>query len=92
MEARPGNGAKTGAVTKPPRDRLLPLSYVEFVKPVPVAGLPYPIKMFKRGEEIRDAGIVCPKLFLDPELQAVVIEGRHFPIHLVHYYERAKAA
>lgn len=95
MEARTGDRApKTTVAEKrlPPRDRLLPLSYVEFLRPVYVEGCPYPLKTFKRGEELRDANAVCPKLFLDPELQAIVIEGRHFPIHLVFYYERAKAA
>jgi hypothetical protein len=100
MEARTGDRAKAEAVANiaksdkpvPPRDRLLPLSYVEFSKPVNFAGLPHPLRKFTRGTLLPETQKLCPKLFLDPELQAVVIEGRHFPIHLVDCYERAKAA
>lgn len=93
MEARPGNGAKANAVAKPPRERLLPLSYVEFFKPVPIDGFPCNLRRFRKGEKPdRDIDKECPKMFIDPELQAVVIDGKHFPMHLVFFYERAKAA
>lgn len=75
-----------------PRDRRLPLSLVEFKTPVPVEGLQHPVRKFQRGEKLTEALVECPRLFLDPELQAVVIGDRHFPIGDVRYYERAKAA
>lgn len=34
----------------------------------------------------------CPKMFFDPELQAVQVGDEHFPIHLVAKFRRAKAA
>jgi hypothetical protein len=102
MEARTRDGAKTVAVTEkskqkvdvrqPPRDRILPLSSVEFVKPVSIPGAPYPVKKVVRGEKFPDSSVDCPRLFIDPELQAIVIEGKHFPMHLVAQYELAKAA
>lgn len=95
MEARTGNGAKTVAVAKvPPRDRVLPLKYVEFTKPIPFEGHPYPVRRFRPGELLSpDSPAKCPKLFLDPELQAIVIEGRHYPLAAFPcWYERAKAA
>lgn len=91
MEARTGNGPSPKTVA-PPRDRLLPLSLVEFKLPVQVDGFPHPIRKWMKGTKVLDTGAECPKLFIDPELQAIVINGRHFPMVDVKYYERAKAA
>ena len=77
---------------KPPRDRVLPLGLVEFVRPVHIPGSAYPIKKCVRGEKLPDTAVDCPPLFIDPELQAIVIAGRHFPMHLVFHYERSKTA
>jgi len=95
METRTGNGTPKGTVAKPlsPRDRRLPLSYVKFKVPVDVPGAPHPVHTLSVGQPtIGCADFTGPKMFLDPELQVVVIGERHFPIGDVRYYERAKAA
>jgi len=96
VEARTGNSATPKAVAAKapaPRDRLLPLSYVEFAKPIQLEGFPMMMRHFDRdGKPDRDVDKACPKMFLDPELQAIVIDGEHFPIHHVVKYRRAKAA
>lgn len=96
MEARTRDGkAKEPVVAKPPppRLRLLPLSVVKFKNPVEIPGAPHAVQTLEAGKPtVGCADFTSPKLFLDPELNAVVIEGRHFPITDVRYYERAKAA
>lgn len=98
MEARTGNSATPKAVAPakptPPRDRLLPLAMVEFAKPISLDGFPMMLRRFEKDcPPDRDfADKLCPKMFLDPELQAIVIDGEHYPIHLVVKYRRAKAA
>lgn len=92
MEARTGNGTQAKAVA--PRDRKLPLKSVRFIRPVAVAGFAHPLSKFERGEapdrECPDKA--CPGLFVDPELDAIVIGEEHFPMHLVSCYVRAKSA
>ncbi len=90
MEARTGDGTKAKALA--PRDRRLPLSLVEFIRPVAVPGAQYPLKKLVKGDKLPESNVDCPRLFLDPELQAVVVGERHFPLHLVFHYERAKTA
>lgn len=97
MEARTGNGPQAKAVgeAKPqaPRDRKLPLKSVDFNKPEPIEGCPLAVRHYESGKQVdKEHDAVCPKLFLDPELQVVLIGERHFPMHLVHFYVRAKAA
>lgn len=65
---------------------------VEFKQPVPLDCISHPVRKFVRGEKLTEAQVDCPKLFIDPELQAIVIGDRHFPMVDVKYYERAKAA
>jgi hypothetical protein len=50
------------------------------------------VKKVEKGKKLPETDTDCPKLFIDPELEAVVVGGRHFPLHLVFYYERAKTA
>lgn len=77
----------------PPRDRRLPLSLVKFKSPVEVPGAPHAVQTLEAGKPtVGCPEFISPRLFLDPELQAVVVEGRHFPLSDVRYYERAKAA
>lgn len=95
MVLDPRDRKTTKAVTPPPppRDRRLPLSVVKFKSPVEVPGAPHPVATLEAGKPTVGAtNFISPRLFLDPELQAIVIEGRHFPIADVRYYERAKAA
>lgn len=77
-----------------PRDRILPLKFVEFVKPVVVEGFPYPLRKFVAGiDPCPEVDTPCPKLFVDPELQAIRIGDRHFPFAAFPcWYERAKSA
>lgn len=95
MEARPGNSKTAEAVAKPlaPKDRRYPLARVEFTRPVSVPEFGIALRIFEKGlHPDRDSTTECPKLFFDSEFQTVIVGTRHFPVHLVSSFDRAKAA
>lgn len=97
MESRPRDRKTPEAVVAAkalsPRDRRLPLSVVRFKNPAEIPGAPHPLHTLESKKPVLGCDeFTCPQMYLDPELQVVVIEGRHFPIADVRYYERAKAA
>jgi hypothetical protein len=93
MEARPGNSPQKKPVA-PPRDRRLPLSYVEFQLPQPLDICAHPVRFLTAGENIYQTDVKCPPLFLDPELRCVMVGDSLYFIGegLIRRVKRAKAA
>lgn len=86
-----------------PRERRLPLSSVEFRIPVTVPGIPAKVQRAVSGAPFPDhlhldpstaATMLCPQLYLDPELRAVVIGEALIPFDgaMVVSITRARAA
>jgi hypothetical protein len=92
MAARPRDGETTHAVA--PRDRRLPLSYIEFREPQSVDGLRVPVRYVAAGEAHpgSDNQVAPLSLFLDPELRLVHAGEDCYPLEAVKRFRRAKAA
>lgn len=72
----------------------LPLKMVAFIRPVSVPGTSIMMNTVEPMEQRLVGGekYVCPQPFYDTDTDRVVIGDREYPIHLVHYFERAPAA
>lgn len=87
-----GDSTKKEPVVQAARDRRLPVAGVGFIGPALVPGFPLPVTSLKDGEDKMMDGrnIACPKMWFDPDHRTIVIEGRHFPIERIQYFDQAR--
>lgn len=94
MEAPTRNSSAQVPLESSPKDRRIPLRFVQFTRNVPAPGMRSQVSQIETGAYRVDSGvdIQFPQVYLDPLTRTILVGSYEYPLEMVVFWERAKAA